>query len=64
MTDGIRFRGPAEADHAGIVSRVDDWWGGRSVHQLLPRLWFQHFAGTSWVAEDASGHVVWFLVGS
>ena len=22
------------------------------MHAILPRLWFQHFTGTSWVAED------------
>jgi L-amino acid N-acyltransferase YncA len=63
VNDGIRFRRPVEADHAGIVRQVDDWWGGRSIHHLLPRLWFQHFAGTSWVAEDAGGRVIGFLIG-
>jgi GNAT superfamily N-acetyltransferase len=63
MTDEIRFRRPVDADHAGIVTHVDDWWGGRALHQLLPRLWFQHFTGTSWVAEDADGRLIGFLVG-
>lgn len=63
MSGEIRFRRPTEADHAGIVRQVDDWWGGRSLHHLLPRLWFQHFTGTSWVAEDADGRVVGFLIG-
>ena len=57
MTRGdLTFRRPTEADHAPIVRQVDDWWGGRRMHDLLPRLWFQHFTGTSWLAEDASGH--------
>ena len=38
-----------------MVRQVDDWWGGRRLHALLPRLWFQHFTGTSWIAEDADG---------
>jgi ribosomal protein S18 acetylase RimI-like enzyme len=63
VTDRFHFRRPVEADHAGIVREVDDWWDGRSLHQLLPRFWFQHFTGTSWVAEDAAGRVVGFLVG-
>jgi L-amino acid N-acyltransferase YncA len=63
VSDEIRFRRPVEADHAGIVAKVDDWWGGRSMHRLVPRLWFQHFTGTSWVAEDADGRIVGFLVG-
>ncbi|MEO8208024.1 MAG: GNAT family N-acetyltransferase, partial [Chloroflexota bacterium] len=27
---------------------------GRVVQGLLPRLWFRHFAGTSWIAEARS----------
>lgn len=63
MTAEILVRRPTEADHPRIVGQIDDWWGGRKLHQLLPRLWFQHFAGTSWVAEDADGRVIGFLVG-
>lgn len=63
MSPGFRFRRPLEADHRFLVDRVDEWWGGRRLHQLLPRLWFQHFTGTSWVVEDANGAIVGFLVG-
>ena len=59
----LTFRRPIEADHAPIVARIDDWWGGRRTHDLLPRLWFQHMTGTSWVVDDASGAPVGFLVG-
>ena len=61
--DEFRLRRPAEADHARLVGQVDDWWGGRNMHELLPRLWFQHFTGTSWVAEDERDRPVGFLVG-
>lgn len=60
---GLRFRRPTEADHASIVTRVDEWWGGRRLHSLLPRLWFQHFTGTSWIAEAEGGTIAGFLVG-
>lgn len=63
MSGPSNLRRPVEADHAVLVGRVDDWWGGRALHQLLPRLWFQHFTGTSWVAEDDEGHLIGFLVG-
>ena len=59
----VRFRRPVEADHAYLVGQVDEWWGGRRLHQLLPRLWLQHFTGTSWVAEAANGVPIGFLVG-
>ena len=63
MSEDLRFRRPIEDDHATIVDQVDDWWGGRSLHHILPRLWFRHFTGTSWVVEDGAGRVVGFLVG-
>jgi GNAT superfamily N-acetyltransferase len=60
---GLRFRRPTESDHARIVGLVDDWWGGRRMSGLLPRLWFEHFTGTSWIAEDGDGELLGFLVG-
>jgi ribosomal protein S18 acetylase RimI-like enzyme len=63
MTQDIRFRRPEEADHRRLVGLVDEWWGGRRLHPLFPRLWFQHFTGTSWIAEDGTGAPVGFLVG-
>jgi L-amino acid N-acyltransferase YncA len=63
VSAGISLRRPTEADHARLVGQIDDWWGGRMMHHLLPRLWFQHFTATSWVAEDADGRLVGFLVG-
>ena len=63
MTGEPRLRRPTEADHRVLVAQVDEWWGGRKMHQLLPRLWFQHFTATSWIAEDDAGHAIGFLVG-
>ncbi len=60
---GVTFRRPVEADHARMIAVVDDWWGGRRLHHLLPRLWLQHFTGTSWVAETEDGALAGFLVG-
>ena len=59
----IRFRRPVEADHARLSAVIDEWWGGRKLHPLLPRLWFQHFTGTSWIAEDERGRPAGFIVG-
>ena len=64
MTDRpeLQFRHPTEDDHRRIVGLVDEWWGGRRMRALLPRLWFQHFAGTSWIAETADGRLAGFVV--
>lgn len=59
----IAHRRPTEADYDRVVRVVDHWWGGdRHMDVLLPRLWFQHFSGTSWLAEE-DGNLVGFLVG-
>jgi L-amino acid N-acyltransferase YncA len=60
---GVTFRRPTEADYPGMVRVMDDWWGGRKVDILLPRLWLQHFTGTSWLAETPDGRLAGFLVG-
>jgi GNAT superfamily N-acetyltransferase len=60
---GIRFRRPREDDYPGIVGVVDEWWGGRRMEALLPRLWLQHFTGTSWLAETEDGRLAGFLIG-
>lgn len=41
---------------------MDGWWGGRRVAHKLPRLFFRHFADTSFVVEEG-GDLVAFLVG-
>ena len=61
--EGVAFRRPTEADYAAISRVLDDWWGGRKIDVLLPRLWLQHFTGTSWLAETQDGRLAGFLVG-
>jgi GNAT superfamily N-acetyltransferase len=61
MTD-ILVRPARESDQPALVRLVDEWLG-RPTHQQLPRLWLQHFAGTSFVAEDGSGRPVGLAVG-
>jgi ribosomal protein S18 acetylase RimI-like enzyme len=46
------------------------WWGGlggaqgaRERSLLVPRLFFQHFSGSSYLVENADGDLVAFLIG-
>jgi ribosomal protein S18 acetylase RimI-like enzyme len=39
-------------DYARVNAVVDDWWGGRAMSAMLPKLFFVHFRETSFVAED------------
>jgi ribosomal protein S18 acetylase RimI-like enzyme len=57
------FRRPTPDDHPRIHDVIDEWWGGRSLRHLLPRLWLEHFRGTSWVVERPDGRLAGFLVG-
>src|SRR5262245_44187439 len=61
--DDIAYRRPTEDDYTAIIRAIEDWWGGRQLSQLLPRLWLQHFTGTSWLAEDGNGRIAGFLIG-
>ncbi|HEY2868783.1 MAG TPA: GNAT family N-acetyltransferase, partial [Gaiellales bacterium] len=46
------MRGAASADYDRIAPLVDEWWGGREMIDMLPRLFFVHFSETAFVAED------------
>ncbi len=58
----IELRHAEPADHANVIARIDDWWGGRPMAPMLPRLFFVHFRDTSFVAE-ADGRPAGFLCG-
>lgn len=58
----IRIRHAEPADYQPIISVLDEWWGGRHMADMLPKLFFVHFRPTSFVAEDA-GRIVAFCIG-
>jgi ribosomal protein S18 acetylase RimI-like enzyme len=45
-----------------VISVIDDWWDGRHMADMLPRLFFEHFTDTCFAAER-DGELVGFLVG-
>jgi ribosomal protein S18 acetylase RimI-like enzyme len=59
----MRIRHAEPTDHARVAAVIDDWWGGRRMQAMLPRLFFTHFRGTSFVAEDDGGELTGFLCG-
>jgi ribosomal protein S18 acetylase RimI-like enzyme len=58
----VTIRNAEPSDYDRISPLVDDWWGGRQLRPLLPRLFFKHFRETSFVAED-DGQLIGFLNG-
>lgn len=59
----MRLRNITSNDYAYVITVLDEWWGGRHVTDMLPRLFFEHFADTGFVAESDGGEIVGFLVG-
>ena len=58
----IRIRQIKESDYDAIISVLNEWWGGRQMAAMMPRLFFKHFSETSFLAEiDAKK--VGFLIG-
>ncbi|MFF0549668.1 GNAT family N-acetyltransferase [Streptomyces sp. NPDC004311] len=67
---GLSARHLAHEDHLRVLGVLDTWWGGlkgaagateRAL--LLPRLYFQHFATSSFLVEHDDGAIAAFLVG-
>jgi len=68
-----RLRAATEADYEAVASALQSWWtmpgldtpaAARERAALVPRLWLQHFAGTSLVAERGAqldGFLIGFL---
>lgn len=50
------------SDYYTISPLINNWWGGRSMSDMLPKLFFDHFTDTSFIAEK-DGEVVGFLIG-
>ncbi len=54
-------RAATEADHPRVLAVVDEWWGDRPLAALAQRLFFEHFADTSLIAEDERGLAAFLL---
>ncbi len=49
-------------DYLRVAAVIDEWWGGRPMAAMLPKLFFVHFRDTSFVAEE-DGELAGFLCG-
>lgn len=62
MDTKIKIRIAEPGDFKRVNAVLNDWWGGRSMSDKLPRLFFDHFHQTSFIAE-ANGALAGFLIG-
>jgi GNAT superfamily N-acetyltransferase len=58
----LTFRRPIPGDYERVMNVMVDWWGGRDLRSMLPQIFFEHFRGTSLVAEHED-ELIGFLVG-
>ncbi len=58
----MNIRNVRPSDYPPIITMLDDWWGGRKMSAMLPRLFFEHFCDTSFIIEGDE-KIVAFLIG-
>ncbi len=58
----MEIRSVKGSDYYVISPLINEWWGGRNMSDKLPKLFFDHFAQTSFIAEK-DGKLVGFLIG-
>jgi ribosomal protein S18 acetylase RimI-like enzyme len=59
----VTIRHAQPSDYGRVIGRLNAWWGGRDMAPILPKLFFLHFEGTSFVADDEDGQLAGFLIG-
>ncbi|MFA1822383.1 GNAT family N-acetyltransferase [Virgibacillus oceani] len=58
----MEIRTVNSSDYYVISPLINDWWGGRQMSDMLPKLFFDHFNDTSFVVEE-HGEIIGFLIG-
>ncbi|MEP9409566.1 GNAT family N-acetyltransferase [Peribacillus frigoritolerans] len=58
----MEIRSVKGSDYYAISPLINEWWGGRQMSDMLPKLFFDHFTNTSFIAEK-EGNIVGFLIG-
>ncbi|MFA4135451.1 MULTISPECIES: GNAT family N-acetyltransferase [unclassified Brevibacillus] len=58
----MQIRNVQEQDYLKVITVLNDWWGGRPMSDMLPKLFFIHFQSTSFIVEE-KGEVIAFLIG-
>jgi ribosomal protein S18 acetylase RimI-like enzyme len=58
----VVIRHTKPSDYGRVIGRVNVWWSGRDMAPMLPKLFFLHFEGTSFVAEEGE-ELAGFLCG-
>ena len=60
--NNLQIRNVNPEDFNSIIPVLKDWWDGRDLQDMLPKLFFVHFQKTSFIAES-NGEILGFLIG-
>lgn len=58
----LEIRTVKDSDYYVISPLINKWWGGRKMSDKLPKLFFDHFSNTSFIAEKDE-KLIGFLIG-
>lgn len=58
----MKIRSIKSSDYYQLSPVINEWWNGRNMTHMVPKLFFDHFGTTSFCAED-NGKIVGFLIG-
>lgn len=58
----MRTRFMKSSDYNEISPLINDWWGGREMSHMVPKVFFVHFQTTSFIVEQ-DNKTVGFLIG-
>jgi predicted GNAT superfamily acetyltransferase len=61
-SDIMHIRNIEVSDYRPVITVLNEWWGGRHMSDMLPKLFFVHFSSTGFIAEE-DGSIIGFLVG-
>jgi ribosomal protein S18 acetylase RimI-like enzyme len=59
----VTIRHAQPSDYGRVIGRLNAWWGGRDMAPMLPKLFFLHFEGTTFVADGDDEQLAGFLIG-
>lgn len=62
MNAAVSIRPGSPADYDAVIPLINAWWGGRAMQDMLPRLFFTHFAPWTSIAT-VDNAIVGFLAG-
>ena len=59
----MTIRRAQPSDYGRVIQHVNAWWSGHERAPALPKLFFVHFEGTTFVAEREDGSLAGFICG-